>query len=468
VTSPHDEIDDWLGGEVQPLSPPPGSLDRIRLRARHRKARQAAVAGAGCAVVLAAAVAVPQFVGSTSNSGNSRPPLAVSTPSPVEPSISHSPAGSGAPTVTSSAPVQVQQRSLLSITTSGTAPPPHFRPTSVTFVGTGSGGVVGAVIGQAGPPCATADCTSLAGTSNYGRTWYGVSAPVAPRPNGNAGVSQLRFANLRDGWAFGPALYATTAGGWPWYPESTGGQRVIDIEAAAGGPALGLFATCTGSGPDYAADCTSFSLYTSVAGSTTWAPVTVPAGSMSTGQAASASLVVTGTTGYVLTPKGEVLTGSVSGGTWQLAGTAPCAPGRAQPNGLPSQALLATSPRALLLVCASGGLGPSRSTTVYTSATGASWQPAGPVPHASSPTSLASGTAGQVVVATTGGIYQSADDGKTWHQASLAGGVPAGGFSYVGMTNASDGVAIPAYAALGLVYVSTDGGLHWQQRPIAG
>ena len=93
--------------------------------------------------------------------------------------------------------------------------------------------LVGAVIGQAGPPCVNpGDCTSLAGTSNYGLSWYGVSAPVAPGPDQASGVSQLRFANLHDGWAYGPALYETTGGGWPWGPVGTGGQVVTALEAS--------------------------------------------------------------------------------------------------------------------------------------------------------------------------------------------------------------------------------------------
>jgi hypothetical protein len=473
MTNPRDEIDDWLAGEVQPLNPPPGSLNQIRRRAQHRKARQAAVAAAGCAVVLAAAVSVPQLLVGSSRTG-SNPSLAQGTRhTSLQPSSSPAGSTSATPASNSATPIQLQQRSTLSATTSGAPTPPGFKPTSVTFVGNSKGGVVGAVIGQAGPRCATQYCTSLAGTSDYGTSWYGVSAPYAFGPNGSTGVSELRFANLRDGWAFGPALFETSGGGWPWNKESTGGQRVIDIEAAADGPALGLFATCTGSGPAYAAHCTSFSLRTSVAGSRAWTPVTAPAGTMSTGQDASAELVVTGKTGYVLAPTGAVLTGPVSGGTWRVAGQAPCVPGLAQLSGLPSQALLATSPHELIVACpvittggpsSTGAVGPTR---VYTSATGSSWQAVGTVTHASAATSLASGTAGQVVLATNGGIYQSGDGGKTWQQAKLGGAGPAGGFTYVGMTNASNGVAIPADDTLGVVYITADGGLNWHASHVS-
>ncbi len=341
MTSPRDDIDKWLGGEVTPLYPRAGSLQRIQGRAKKRKRRQALMTAAGCAVVLAAAVTVPQLVSAGQQpGGHGRQPLAIipTAPSvqptslPVHDTVSGTIEGHG---------TQVHQHTYLTTRSSGTVPPAHFRPTSVTVVGAGTATqpkLVGAVIGQAGPPCYNpGNCTSMAGTASYGSRWYGVSAPVAGSPDGATGVSQLRFTNLRDGWAFGPALFETSGGGWPWTPVVTAGQRVTDLEAA-GQSAVAIFARCTGSGADYASHCTSFSLRRSEAGSTTWTAVAVPATfrSMSTSQPSSASLVISsGTTGYLLSPSGAVLTGPVSGGAWTDAGQAPCQPGAAQPTGSP-------------------------------------------------------------------------------------------------------------------------------------
>jgi hypothetical protein len=465
VTSPRDEIDDWLGGDVRPLHPAPGALDRIRHRARRRKTRQAVFAAAGCAVVLGAAVTVPQLVSGGRQPGGHNPPVAAgSASSPAQPSGSHSTAASTAGPAANSSSL-LPERSYLSTTTSGAPPPPHFRPTSVTFVGVGPS-LVGAVIGQAGPPCTTSDCTSLAGTSDYGSSWYGVSAPVAPGPDGSAGVSQLRFANIRDGWAFGPALYETSEGGWPWRQEDTFGQRVIDVEAA-GGHAYALFGTCTGTGPDYTATCTSFSLYTSVAGSTTWTPVVVPAGFAQMASSAAPILVISGgATVYVLTPSGQVLSGPVAGGTWQSAGQAPCKPG-SQAGRLPSGAQLAAGP-SLLLTCETQAAGGGTQTVLYTSSNGATWQAAGVVGAAGAPASLASAAAGQAVLATSTGIYYSADGGKTWGTATFSGSAPTGGFSYVGMTNQSQGVAVPANSQLGEIFVTRNGGRTWSPSPVTG
>jgi hypothetical protein len=467
VTDPRDQLDDWLATEVTPLGPPPGTLDRVTRRARQRKTRQVVVASAACAVVLGAGVAAPQVVASLRTSGSRSPVAGLRGSSPrTRAPVIHPTTGGAAGETQSAGPIQLQQRTTLSTTTSGTAPPPHFRPTSVTFVGTGNG-LVGAVIGQAGPPCATADCTSLAGTSDYGKNWYGVSAPFAPGPTGDVGVSQLRFANIKDGWAFGPALYETTGGGWPWQPVNTAGQRVIDLEAS-GQDALAIFATCAGTGTYYASDCTSFALYQGSAGSTTFTPVAVPAGyqHMSAAPPSTAELVIAAGTGYLLTPTGAVLSGPATGGAWSREGQAPCAPTVAASTDTPDGALLAANSQQLMLTCPAQPGVAGGQFALYTSATGASWQLVGPVPVSGTPTSLATAASGQVVLATTAGVYYSTDGGTTWQTASIGGSAPAGGFSYVGMTNQSQGVAVPADADLGEVYVTADGGGTWNPSPI--
>jgi hypothetical protein len=482
VSSTRDPIDDWLENEVTPLSPPPGSLARIRQRAKRRKTRQATFVAVGCAVVLAGAVATPQVISALNQPRHHAPPVAIgSSPPSISTTPGPSTSSKSSPEANKSTQIktQIKQHTHLSTTTSGTSPPPHFRPASVTFVGAqnGTGGVVGAVIGQAGPPCATSVCTSLAGTSNYGQTWYGVSAPVAPGPAGSSGVSQLRFANLRDGWAYGPALYETSGGGWPWQLEDTYGQRVLDVESTPA-RAFAVFGTCYGTGADYAASCSSFSLWTSVPDSRTWTQVSVPSADdqMQSTSSAAPLLVISGNdTAYLLTPSGEILSGpaTAAGGPWTAAGAAKCKPGSPSTSGQATQrtAQLASGPK-LLLACDTPAANGRFTAAIYTSANGAIWTPAGSVRVKGTPTSLtaassASAPTGVAALATTAGIKYSANGGTSWQAATITGGTPTGGFSYVGMTDADQGVAVPANASLGEVYLTNDGGKTWQASPIA-
>ncbi|HTX83417.1 MAG TPA: hypothetical protein VME44_14600 [Streptosporangiaceae bacterium] len=477
MSNTRDPIDDWLETEVTPLSPPPGSLSQIRQRAKRRKTRQASFVAVGCAVVLAGAVATPQVISALNQPRHHSPSVAIGSNSPPSVSGSPSPSTRPSPSQESKNATQIKQHTRLSTTTSGTSPPPHFRPTSATFVGNTEGGVVGAVVGQAGPPCATSVCTSLAGTSNYGKSWYGVSAPVAPGPSGDSGVSQLRFANLRAGWAYGPALYETSGGGYPWHPEDTYGYRVIDLETSPA-RAFAVFGTCYGTGADYAANCSSFSLWTSVPSSRTWTQVSVPSADdqMKSTSSAAPLLVISGDkTGYLLTPSGEVLSGPATraGGSWSAVGMAKCKPGSPSTSGQAAgpTAQLASGPK-LLLACATPTAGGRRFTeAIYTSATGATWQQVGSVTVRGTPTSLtaassASAASGVVALATTDGIRYSADGGASWQVAAVTGNSPAGGFSYVGMTDVDQGIAVPANASLGEVYVTNDGGKTWQASPI--
>ena len=441
--------------------PPPGTLERIQVRARRRKRNQALMAAAGCAVVVAAAVTGPQLASALHGSPGAGPrphPVAVGSSAP-----STQPTGPGSVTPESSGATPEPEHSTLTPGQPARDPVPSgFQPTSVTFAGTGTGGVVGAVIGQAvGGKCATRFCTSLAQTPDYGKTWFGLAAPETGPPPATSGVSQVRFLNLRDGWAFGPGLWQTTSGGWPWHKESTSGMRVTDLEAA-GQRAFAIFASCTGSGTEYASKCTSFSLYTSVAGAQSWTPVAVPAGfqPMTTSAPSSASLVIAGgSTGYLLTPSAQVLTGPVAGGSWSVAGTAPCAPGPAQATGSPANAQLAAG-KSLMLACTTG-----QQTTVYSSPDGKKWTRLAVVHTAAPATSLGGNSTGQFVLGTGQGLYYSGDGGRHWQPASVQAS-PAGGFSYVGMTNATQGVALPADASLGEIFVTSNGGRNWTAAPV--
>jgi hypothetical protein len=485
VTEPRDEIEDWLGADVQPLAPRPGTFERIQRRARRRKTHQALVTGAGALVVVAAVALVPTVAPHLlASHASSQPPQAgpprSMAASPAQSTASRAPSPtshSAVTSATSSSPAV----SGLTAGTSGDAVPVNFQPTSITMISS----TVGAVIGQAGTtgqcsgPVAT-DCTSLAGTSSEGKSWYGISAPITSFPNGDVGVSQLRFLDQFHAWAFGPQLWESSDSGKSWTgPLNTFGLRVTDLEAA-GSRAFALLASCQGSGADYTANCSTFSLYSDVAGSTALQPVKLvtPASQGSTvmgtaGQPSSATIVLTGGpsggTGYLLSPSGDILTGPLTGTAWSYTGKAPCAPGAANATGTPSGAQLAVDNSRLIVNCTGSGTtvrtgstgGGQQTKQLYISASGGTtWRSVSQPPASGQATSLASASKGQVILATTTGIDYSAS-GTTWQVATITGGAPSGGFRYVGMTSATQGVAVPVDASLGEVFITTDGGQTW-------
>ena len=477
MTDPRDDLDTWMHSQVQPLPPPPGTFELIRKRARRRKATRAAVAAAGAAAVIAVIAIVPRLVITQLNvgPGPASSGAAAGNTSSAIPSAHHHASPTPSVIPSSSAPSPVLPPA-----------PGNFQATSVTFVGPNTGFVLGqaGVPGRCGPPRKYI-CTSIAGTTDHGGSWNGVMAPVTGAPAGPAGVSQVRFYNTSDGWAFGPQLWATHDGGQHWARIDTHGLRVTALEAA-GQRVFAVWAQCSGSGPDFAADCTASSLYSAAPGSDRWTAVPgAGTGYSLSGTAGSAALVLGPSRGYLLAPDGTLLSGPVaSAGAWQpvtSTGTgsvspspgtaspspAPCEPGPAQADGQPSGALLTgTTSSTLVLVCTSPATGATQAKQVYTSAdNGQQWQKTGTAGAAGTATSVAGTSAGTIVLATTAGLQVSTDGGAIW--ISAKGALPPGGFSYVGMTSPQQGVAVPADTAQHAVWFTFDGGRTWRASPIS-
>jgi hypothetical protein len=443
-----DDLDSWLDGRVDPLPPPPGTFDLIKRRARRRKYRRLAVTAGAAAVIVAAAVTVPQVV--------NLPVLKPATATGAANGPSSGPASSAIPSTATSSVTPVPEALPPAV-------PAGFKPTSVTFIGTGTGWV----IGQAGTPghCSTQYCTSVARTDDAGKTWTGVPAPVIGPADGATGVSQIRFLNGSDGWAFGPQLFTTHDGGHTWSQVVTNGLRVTDLETV-GDQAFALFASCTGTGAAFAAQCTSYTLYSSPSSSDDWTPV----GPSTSGlNGAAASLVLAGTRGYLLAPAGVLYAGPVSGSApWQEVARLPCLPGTAQADGQPAGALLAAATASnLILACTpaaapGGSPGGPQKKLIFTSASGgASWQEVTVAPAAGVATSVAGTPSGIIVLGTTVGIDLLPAGATTFQQASVTGGTPPGGFGFAGMTTDSQGVAVAADPTSDAVWFTYDGGQTW-------
>ena len=446
-----DDLDSWLDGRIDPLPPPPGTFELIKKRARRRKFRRLAVGAGAAAVIVAAAVTVPQVV--------NLPVLNPTTASGVANGRSSTPApsASGGATAASSSASPIQSK----------APPVpgNFRPSSVTFIGTQTGWV----IGQAETPgnCATQYCTSVARTDDAGKTWTGVPAPVTGQADGATGVSQIRFLNGADGWAFGPQLYATHDGGHTWAQVVTDGLRVTDLETVDG-RAFALFASCTGTGPAFAATCTSYSLYSSPASADHWTPVGPATSGLGGG---AASMVLTQTRGYLLAPDRTLYSGPVNGSApWQAVANVPCPVGQPLADGQPTGALLAAADTTnLVLACASSSApGTQQAKQVFTSDNGGmTWQNAGAAPSLGLATSVAATPDGTYVLATGQGIDVQPAGSGAWQAATLNGPALARGFGYVGMTTDAQGIALPADPAVGTVWFTFDGGQTWRPSAVS-
>ena len=462
----HDDVDAWLSERIEPLPPPPGTFDLIKRRARRRKYRKLAITAGSAAVIVAAAVTVPQVVNlPVLNPNPSAAPVAGAHNATTSQPASSSASGNGSAAASSAVPTRL----------AGPVPG-NFRPTSVTFVGPRTGWV----IGQALTPghCTSQFCTSVAVTRDAGKNWSGVPAPMAGPADGASGLSQIRFLNLTNGWAYGPQLYATHTSGKTWAQVDTGGLRVTALETV-GDRVFAVWASCTGDGPAYAVNCTRFTLYSASATGGTWAPVGASTTGLTNGAASEAAqLVLTGSRGYLLAPGGELYSGPVDGsGPWTRVSSlvASCPVGPARGNGQPTGALLgAVNASDLILACvsASSGTSPSVSTQqkyVYSSKNGGmSWAQMPTAPAAGVAFGLAASPTESVMLATDQGIDLLPAGEMSWRTADVRGGAPAGGFRYIGMTTDEQGIALPADPSAGTVWFTFDGGQSWTASRLNG
>jgi photosystem II stability/assembly factor-like uncharacterized protein len=113
-----------------------------------------------------------------------------------------------------------------------TAVPAGFEANSLTWLSPAQGRVLGAA------PCGTGTCSDVIGTSDAGKTWSllgTVKAPLAT--SAHSGITDLRFATPRVGWAFGPRLFLTTDGGRSWASQQIpgGGKQILSLAAGRAG-----------------------------------------------------------------------------------------------------------------------------------------------------------------------------------------------------------------------------------------
>ncbi|HEX3976964.1 MAG TPA: hypothetical protein VHW96_11930 [Solirubrobacteraceae bacterium] len=99
--------------------------------------------------------------------------------------------------------------------------PPGFGAESFTAIGTDTWWLLGSA------PCSTPPCTSILRTDNGGDSFAGTPAPRTTQ------VSQLRFANAADGFAYDSQLWVTHDAGASWHQVRLGGA-VTELATAGG------------------------------------------------------------------------------------------------------------------------------------------------------------------------------------------------------------------------------------------
>ena len=376
----------------------------------------------------------------------SQPPIATSAPT-ATPGPSAAP--SVAPTAAASGPA-------------GGPLPAGLQVFSVTFASPDLGWVLGSA------PCAAAPCTSIARTTDGGRTWAGIPAPRTPlaplgakaQAEAGSGVSGLRFADPLDGWAFGPDLWATHDGGSSWHRLSIPGAAsatVVALEASGGAVQAVLF------------DQAVVRIASSPVETDGWrlSTVSVPIGA---GPVPAAQLVLSGTSGWLMEVDRTVVGGArLSDGTWS-AWTPPCL------DLVGPAVLAASSPTELVAACDVGLWGTPQGEHLYLSHDGgASFARTGaPLPISAAGGVVATG-AGSILVtgATAQGsaLVRSDDTGQTWQTALETG---TASITYLGFTTPTQGVVLTVAPAGssgspgGSLQLTRDGGLTWRQVSFAG
>lgn len=341
-----------------------------------------------------------------------------------------------------------------SSTTGGTSTPggpvpDGFEPASVTFVSADQGFVLGTA------PCSTPPCTSLVATDDGGATWHGLPAPVAPlaaslddpSPDDAPGaISEVRFGDHLDGWAFGPGLWSTHDGGEHWTEQHLDGT-VTDL-ASADGVTYAVVTTC----PTGACE-SGATLYRTDATADDWQVVDDAGLPTQGGQIELHARAAWFVGPATVDGGGATFLSSPDGTTW-TSHDDPCA---ADDAFLDSVAPVDTTH--LFLLCVNDpGAGSQGKSVRSSSDAGVTTVAAGAPPRGGIASEIAAADSSHLAVTAQSGasfIYRSDDGGRSW---TTVDDLPDGGagFRDLGFTTSTQGVVISGEPSTGSP-ASTDG-----------
>lgn len=455
------ELDRLLRPEVVPMPILEGRYEAILAEAARRRRHSWWVVAASAAAVLVVVLGGLAVVARPDDA-----PPAASRPA-LTSSRAASPNGSPSPT-----PPGATATPSASVLPAGGPVPRGFVPVSVS---TASADVVFA-LGDA--PCAAPPCTSLVRSADRGRTWVGVPAPRASYEDGHDGmlykdaVSQVRFANARDGWVFASALWVThdgAASADSWRHLAVDG-RVLDLATDGTTVWIVVGSGCSDGG------CTGATLRRADVGDDRFTTVDGVGGAFPLDSAQlgvtrdSVSVLLRARTATdVVAPVAWISTGG--GAFRRVDGAAACT----SPDTTGSSSLDLLQPAAkdgaLVALCSDGGA--AGSTYLHASSSsdgGATWRQArGALRLTNGLSRTLAPVSRQLLVAASGGlddtgglVQVSRDGGASWHEARVPR--PAAGWRYLG--------AAGGQRVIGLVYgqaalwMSGNAGATWSRYPI--
>ncbi len=297
--------------------------------------------------------------------------------------------------------------------------PPGFGAESFTAIGTGTWWLLGSA------PCSTPPCTSILRTDNGGQSFVGTPAPRTAK------VSQLRFANAADGFAYDSELWVTHDAGASWHQVRLGGA-VTEL-ATGGGFAYAIVRYGhKGAGR----------LERAPLGSDTWTTLT-GAGSAYAGLWAHGPDVLVGSSG------GAALAVSHDAGVSFVAASSPS-------KGLPC-AFEEPAAGVVWAHCATG----TESATWRSTDSGAHFQALGGPEPGLPNSALFAAASSRTAVLGADKLLRTTDAGAHYTPVSGVGTVTA--FQYLGFTDATHGVAIGYVGSSPTpdserLYITTDGG----------
>jgi photosystem II stability/assembly factor-like uncharacterized protein len=325
---------------------------------------------------------------------------------------------------------------------------------SATFVSPSQGWLLVAV------RCGPAFCLRLEHTTDGGRRWASVRGSDLARPALAGPIEAIRFADPRDGWAYGSRrLLATHDGGRTWQAVAIPGlgRPLGAVEALGVTDGTVDVVVADGTNPN---DGGPWQLYASSVGRDDWTLVPAVGGSGPGSLTAADGIGYAAFAEYSATAAGTTVTGRVlyrsdDGRNWARLPTPPC-------TGTPA----AATRTLLYLVCVKGAAAGSEGKLVYGSADGGrTWRHLTSAPFAGDLDGIAASPDTLLVSwgGGAGGIYASVDGGEHW-AAAYAGHIPYG-MTAMGMTTATRGYAIDSRSVF---LVTRDAGRHWAAVRVPG